>query len=148
MRTLSWFISFVVIAIVLVENAKADCDRNFYNNSDVYFGIVMPHPHNCILVAGSQVRRTGCIIVPHSSVLLHYDNDAPRTIAVTSNYGGFILDIAPFTDCHISPGGNTGAFAVNEDQQGDPVDGDINTCGLSNWPCPPVGRSRRKLHLR
>jgi hypothetical protein len=79
---------------------------------------------------GSFPQAQTCRIEPGQTADLHY-NDVGGHITVSSNGSHYPRNTFYFTAiCHIEHNGNTGNIVVN-----DPAEGDIATCGKSDYPC-------------
>jgi hypothetical protein len=130
MRILTWVLSLIVFATAWTSMAAAQCERHFYNHSNVSWRVG---------ISGTCNGSPGCTILPHSSATLIYVAIPSGLLTVSSPFyqKGFGL-----TGCLIIHSGNTGYIAVN-----DPADGDVTTCGDPGWSCPFVrGRQLRNKH--
>lgn len=102
--------------------------RHFYNNTTVAFGVSVS--------GGTCNGAKSCTIAPGQVAELTYLQRIPGNIAISSPIYNHAFDVA---QCSIRHSGNTGPIlSVN-----DPADGDVNTCGHPDWPCPTSLKSRR-----
>lgn len=102
--------------------------RHFYNNTTVAFSISVSR--------GTCNGAKSCTIAPGQVGELIYVQRIPGNIAITSPIYNHAFDVS---FCRVLHSGNTGPIiAVN-----DPADGDVNTCGHPDWPCPASLKSRK-----
>lgn len=121
MKISAWLIAVVGCLLAFTRVAAAQCERHFYNNSSVTFHFTAPVSSLCYY----------CEVPPNSTSVIIY---APVVsgMRIWSSYGTHSFGLA---GCKILHSGSTGEIAVN-----DPADGDVTTCGGSDWLCPGTPR--------